>query len=244
MAYALRLVRFGNWILSAIAAILVIALLSFGGYELWYDWSVAQGAFLSDDLMQYKPAASEDGSNPTLEELMAINEDVVGWLTVDDTNIDYPVVQGENDMEYVNKDVYGDFALSGAIFLSCLNSSDFSDPYNLVYGHHMANGAMFGDLENFSDADYFSEHQTGTLYLLDRTVEITFFCCLITDAYDDMIFQVATDDGNAERLEYLAHNATQYRDIGLQVGDQLIALSTCLDTNTNGRLILIGKMAD
>ena len=244
MAYALRLVRFGNWILSALAAILVIALLSFGGYELWYDWSVAQGAFLSDDLMQYKPAASEDGSNPTLEELMAINEDVVGWLTVDDTNIDYPVVQGENDMEYVNKDVYGDFALSGAIFLSCLNSSDFTDPYNLVYGHHMSNGGMFGDVESFLEADFFSGHETGTLYLLDRTVQIELFACLETDAYDSMVYQVATTDGNAERIAYLKENSTQYREIGLETGDQIIAFSTCADAVTSGRIILFGRMVD
>ena len=81
----------------------------------------ARGAFISDDLLEYKPIPGQE-ENPTLDELMAINPDVVGWLTVDDTHIDYPVVQGENDMEYINKDVYGEFALPGSIFLSCVNS--------------------------------------------------------------------------------------------------------------------------
>lgn len=47
---------------------------------------------------------------------MAINKDVAGWITIDDTHIDYPVVQGKDDMEYINKDVYGEFSLSGSIF--------------------------------------------------------------------------------------------------------------------------------
>ena len=57
---------------------------------------------------------------------MAINKDVAGWITIDDTHIDYPVVQGKDDMEYINKDVYGEFSLSGSIFLSCMNKKDFS----------------------------------------------------------------------------------------------------------------------
>lgn len=54
-------------------------------------------------------------------------------------------------MEYINKDVYGEFSLSGSIFLSCMNKKDFSDNYNLVYGHHMANGGMFGDVVSFTE---------------------------------------------------------------------------------------------
>lgn len=57
-------------------------------------------------------------------------------------------------MEYINKDVYGNFALSGSIFLSSANQPDFTDPYNLIYGHHMSNGAMFGDVVEFTDEAY------------------------------------------------------------------------------------------
>ena len=79
------------------------------------------------------------------------------WITIDNTHIDYPVLQGKDDMEYVNKDPFGEFALSGSIFLSTKNASDFSDVYNMTYGHHMENGAMFGDLTKMLDLKYLKD---------------------------------------------------------------------------------------
>ena len=124
MELAGRAARFGNQILNIIAGILTLLLFLYGAYCLWDTYMTGRGAFLSDDLLEYKPTPGQE-ENPTLQELMAINPDVVGWLTVDDTHIDYPVVQGEDDMEYINKDVYGQFALSGSIFLSSVQQQRF-----------------------------------------------------------------------------------------------------------------------
>ena len=91
-------------------------------------------------------------------------------------------------MEYVNKDVYGEFSLSGTAFLDSENTSDFSDCYNLLFGHHMANGAMFGDVARFTDRTYFEKHQTGRLFYTDgSSVKITLYACLQTDAYDSLV---------------------------------------------------------
>lgn len=160
---------------------IIFILFLYGGYSLWDTYMSAKSAFLSDDLLSYKPQPGE-GANPSLEDLMAINKDVAGWITIDDTHIDYPVVQGKDDMEYINKDVYGEFSLSGSIFLSCMNKKDFSDNYNLVYGHHMANGGMFGDVVSFTEKSYFDKHKTGELYLPDKTMHIDLFACMKTSA--------------------------------------------------------------
>ena len=136
--------------------------------SLWDTWRIYHGAFVDDELMELKPVKGED-ANPSLQDLQNINADVCAWLTIDDTGIDYPVVRGKDDMEYINKDVYGNFALSGSIFLSSANQPDFTDPYNLIYGHHMSNGAMFGDVVEFTDEAYFTAHETGTLYLPEET---------------------------------------------------------------------------
>src|SRR5699024_12632133 len=141
---------------------LILLMLLYGGYSLWDTAMVFNGAFLSSDLLQFKPAAGDPDSNPTLAELQAINPDVVGWLTIDDTHIDYPVVIGETDMEYVNKDVYGDFSLSGSIFLDSDSARDISDAYTLVYGHHMDNGGMYGNGVEFVNVDYIEAHPTRT----------------------------------------------------------------------------------
>lgn len=244
MHTAARLARFGDRVVSMLAAGLILLMLLYGGYSLWDTAMVFQGAFLDSELLQFKPAAGDPDDNPTLAELQAINPDVVGWLTIDDTHIDYPVVIGEDDMEYVNKDVYGDFALSGSIFMASRNSRDLSDSYTLVYGHHMDNGAMFGDVVEFVNADYFASHPTGTLYLPDATYTIRIFACVEVDAFDSMVYDpLAQPAGDiSELLYYIDEIAVQSRYIGVQPGDRVIGLSTCAEAETNGRVVIFGRL--
>ena len=246
METAAKAARFGNFILSLMASVIILAMFAYGGYSLWDSYMVNQGAFLSSDLLKYKPQAAEDGgeANYSLEELIALNLDTRGWITIDDTHIDYPFVQGETDMEYINMDIMGEFALSGAIFQSCMNSPDFSDTYNLLYGHHMDNAAMFSDVMEFLDADYFESHQTGTLYLPDKTYHISVFACIEADGYDPLIYNPGPDFGTGELLEYLKASSTQYRDIGVTAEDKIVGLSTCVDAQTTERAILFGRLEE
>lgn len=140
LEFAAKLARGADKVLSLIAVLMILLLLCYGGYSLWDTAMLYKGAFNSSDLLQYKPSA-DDPESLTFEELLKLNPDVCAWITVDDTHIDYPVVQGEDNMEYVNKDVQGEFAFSGAIFLDSQNKRDFSDSFNLLYGHHMEGGA-------------------------------------------------------------------------------------------------------
>lgn len=243
MHTAAKLARAGDRLVSLLAAGLILLMLLYGGYSLWDTAMVFNGAFLSSDLLQFKPAAGDPDSNPTLAELQAINPDVLGWLTIDDTHIDYPVVIGETDMEYVNKDVYGDFALSGSIFMDSDNARDLSDAYTLVYGHHMDNGAMFGDVVEFVNTDYFESHQTGTLYLPDATYTIEIFACVQVDAFDSMIYDPLAQNGDvSELLHYVDEIAVQSRYIGVQPTDKVIGLSTCAEAETNGRVVIFGRL--
>lgn len=244
MRTAAALARIGNQILSMAAAILILVMLLYGGYSLWDTAMISSGAFASGDLLKYKPSMEEEG-HPTLAELQEINPEVRGWLTMDDTHIDYPVVQGKTDMDYINKDVYGKFALSGSIFLHSRNSGDFSDSYSLVYGHHMANGAMFGDIVEYVEEDYFAKHKTGCLFLPDgSTYRIQVFACVETDAFDSMIYQPEAWQGEelTPFLSYVETKAVQYEDIGVTYQDKIIGLSTCAEAETNGRVIVFGRL--
>lgn len=246
MRTAARLARAGSAALGVLAAVMILIMFLYGGYSLWDTAMVYRGAFLSDDLMKFKPVKAGEGEeNPTLEELQTLNGDVCGWLNIDNTNIDYPVVQGENDMEYVNKDIYGDFALSGSIFLSCMNNPDFTDGYNLVYGHHMDHGGMFADVAEFTDKAYFDGHRTGTLFLPHDTYGIALFSCVETDAFDTVIFRPQDQKAGdiSPLLEYLKENAVQYRDVGVKATDTVIGLSTCAEAETNGRVIVFGRLS-
>ena len=234
--------RAGNRILSIIAGILILLMLSYGVYSLWDTYKIYADSFADEELLKFRPA-DDGGDNPTLEDLKKKNPDVKAWLQVPETNIDYPVVQGQDDMEYINKNVYGEFELSGAIFLSCLNKDDFSDPYNLIYGHNMKNGGMFADVVDFINKKYFDEHKKGKLYLTNETKKIQFFACMKVTASDTKIYH---PDGYRKEnlndlLNYIREHAVQYRDLNVTKEDSLIALSTCYEAETNGRVVLIGK---
>lgn len=240
--------RAGRRFLNMVIALLVLLLLLYGGYSLWDTWQIYQGGFVKDDLLAMKPAVSAEASedSPTFEDLLAINEDVRAWITIDETHIDHPVLQGEDDMEYVNKNVYGETELSGSIFVSALNAPDFTDPYILTYGHHMSNGGMYGDVEKFLDSSYFNEHTSGTLILPDRVYKIELFASMEVNAYDRNIFNPdKSREGAMDAfLEYVQENAAQYRQIGVTSADQVIALTTCSDISTNGRFVLLGRLVE
>lgn len=232
--------RIGNRILSWISFIMILLLLSYGGFSLWHNWVVDHVAF-GTDMLDFKPT---EESSLTLEELMAINPDVRGWITIDGTHIDYPLVQGKYDYEYLNKDAMGNYVLSGSIFMSTTNAPDFSDPYTLIYGHHMDNGAMFGDIDLFVTSTFFEKNRTGTLYTKDRTYRIEIFSCVFTDAYDSNMYSQDTqvNEDLASLEAYIKSVSVQFRPAELQPGDHVIALSTCSDVITNGRHLLIGKL--
>ena len=242
MNIAVRAARLGDRMITILAAILMILLMSYGGFSLWYTYMTMQEGFLNNDLMSLKPVVSEDGSL-SFEELLALNKDTRAWITLDGTNIDYPMVQGKDDMEYVNKDVEGNFSLSGSIFMSYHNAPDFSDPYIRTYGHHMDNGGMYGDVMEFINENYFEEHKTGTLYLPGKARQLEVFACMEGDAYDPYIYNVMDKQGNMQEfLDYIKNNAQQYRDIGMKDTDQVISLSTCVSASTNGRMIVFARI--
>ncbi len=234
--------RAGNRMLDIVATCMVAVMLLYGSYSLWDNYRINHQAFLSDELLQYKPTPEDTES---LAELMALNPDVVGWITIDGTHIDYPLLQGKDDMEYVNLDVHKEFALSGSIFLSCMNSRDMTDNYSLIYGHHMENGGMFGDVLEFLDKEYFDKHLTGTIYLLGSTIPIDIFACVKTDAADNMVYNISQQEEDVSTLlEYIEETAVQYRDLGLNAQEKLVGLSTCEEAITNGRVIVYGRLGE
>lgn len=233
-------IRCANKFLNLFLSVLIILALLYGGFSLWDTYRIYADAGIDSELLQYKPTG--EASDPSLSELIALNGDVRGWIVVDDTGIDYPLVQGATNLEYLNADVYGEYSLSGSIFLDCRNAADFSDFYTLLYGHHMEKGAMFGDLGNFHKTDYFETHTTGTLYAPNKTYHLELYACLAVDAYDARVFDPTAQD--ADFLKYIRENAAQYREINVSAEDRIIGLSTCADATTNGRTVVYARMTE
>ena len=91
------------------------------------------------DAKVYEPYMPTRNHSKSFKELQQINSDVIGWLKVNNTHINYPLVQYENDDKYMNTDAEGNYSLSGSIFLHAENNPHFTDFNNIIYGHHMEN---------------------------------------------------------------------------------------------------------
>lgn len=237
MAFAAGLARWGNRLITLAAALLLGVLALYGGWSLW-DMAATQRAARPGETLQFKPLAEAPADSPGFAQLQAMNPDVCAWLTLDGTGIDYPVVQGKDNLAYINTDVYGDFSLAGAIFLDSRCAADFTDAYSLLYGHHMESGGMFTDIVQFTGADYFAAHTTGTLVTNSKTYGITLFACVQTDAYDPVLYDPGARSGPA-LLAYIQAHAVQYRAPG---DGPVIGFSTCASGETNGRVILFGQL--
>ncbi|MDO4549377.1 MAG: class B sortase [Clostridia bacterium] len=238
-------------VLTFAVEILLVAAILFAGYALWDTYMVYQSAMPNEEMLKFKPdLLNSTEGNESLLELMTINADARAWLTIEDTFVDYPIMQGTDNMTYVNTDMYGEFSLSGSIFMDCRNASDFSDFYTLTYGHHMESGAMYGDIEKFRDEEYFLARNYAALYLPDSTWTIELFACLAVDAYDNLVFNPRRDTGDEqtdeayrrELLTYLKETAVHYREIDVTTQDRIIGMSTCSQASTNARTVVFGRM--
>lgn len=112
--------------------------------------------------------------------LKKINPDVVSWITIPGTNIDYPLLQGKDNNQYLHKDMEGRDSAAGAIFLDHGDKADLSSRHNIIYGHHMKNGTMFKDIVKYKDQQYFDEHQDIILYTPDREIHLKALAAVVT----------------------------------------------------------------
>lgn len=189
-------------------------------------------------ILKYKP----DLTNP--EVLKEISEDAIAWISVDGTRIDYPVMHGKNNSEYLNKNPFGKYSLSGSIFLDSRNSGDFSGNFSLLHGHHMEYGAMFGALDDFKNKPYFDSHRSGQLITVGGTVyDIRFFAAAMVKATDPLVFDPARTN-IADLMDMLSRSAMIYEPPETKDDLKLIALSTCQDADTIDRMVLFGVMEE
>lgn len=250
MGLSEKILKAANGLVSFIVTLCLCIAGLYSVYALWDNNQVyAAAENVQADMARLKPAIVEEEEGASFEELLAINSDVCAWISIDSTNIDFPVLQGETNLSYINTDVYGNFALAGSIFLDSRNDREFHDTFSLLYGHHMANSNMFGDLDKFKEEAFFEKNKTGTLILPDRIYDLEIYACLLVSASEDMIFEPQKHNGDITALlNYAERNALYYdageieelRDAAEDV--QILALSTCSTEFTDARTIILTEM--
>lgn len=241
-----------KWI-PYVLLLLSLLVLGFSGWQVWTNW---QASRVSDAQMDLKPDMPEDftpapDSDNTSEalplmdftSLKAENEEIIAWLTIDGLEIDYPILQAADNSYYLTHTAEKKNNKQGALFLDYRNNKDFTDFYSVVYGHNMKSGQMFGTLPRMKEQEYFDRVTEGMLYTPAKTYRLEIFAVVVAGSVSDF-YQYAFPDitGREAHLDMIRKYAKHYRDVGVTVNDQLIALSTCSYEYKNARTIVFAKL--
>ena len=166
------------------------------------------------------------------------NNDIIGWIYCPDTPINYPVVKGKDNNQYLRADLKGKYLVSGTIFADYRNNEVCEDKNYNVYGHNMKNSTMFGTLVKYKTQSYYDAHPT--LYFL--TPEHNYIIELIAGAVvkrDSDIYQTAPADNTiADIMIKSTFNST----VEIGKGENIITLSTCSYEFNNARYVVVGKL--
>ncbi len=233
--------------------IFVCALIALGviGFSYW------QGQKLNDEVAEVafvEPADIEGVALSDLtvdwDALLAINPDTVAWLYIPGTEINYPVVQGEDNDWYLTHDFKGSeglIATFGSVFLDYRNSEFFSDANNFMYGHNLNDGSMFADIADWIKTDGFNENRTVYVLTPQGNFKLNTFA-LIHCAADDPLVQtsfnteeerVAYIQDKIDRSLYSVTDIPAPADMG-----KLFTFSTCDNLPSDGRIVLFSYVQD
>lgn len=169
------------------------------------------------------------------------NDDYVGWIHIDN-GVNYPVVQGNTNNEYLHLNFEKKENSCGSIMMSVLNNGDFSDRVTILYGHNMKNGAMFGINQKYKKEDYAREHPYVFIHLKDRYL-VYKVCTSVIAKEDSTIFAPKTDNDKdfKDYIKQIKKNA-YYCIEDINTEDKLLLMSTCTgQTGGDDRLIVTAK---
>ncbi len=188
----------------------------------------------SKDTSQWKPEKEVDFSY-----LKEQNPDIIGWIYFGEGNvIDYPILYAEDNATYLRKDLYGDYSISGSVFLEAGNNPDFSDKHSILYGHNMKNRTMFGSLRNYkSDESYYQKYPDFTILTPTKAYHYRIFSYHDVSETDTVYtIGYAETDTFQDFIDDLVKKS--YLDTGIhpQKTDQIMTLSTC---STKGKRFVL-----
>ena len=220
------------------------------GYQYWAQQNAYSG------LEEY--AEVDDNSNLALSDLKvdwdglrAINPDVVAWVYVPGTPINYPVVQGSDNQEYLHKAFDGStgwLASAGTIFLDASNTSDLSDQNNALYGHHMNDGSMFASLADFEDQDTFDSHRDIYVLTPQGNYRLKTFALVKTTGSDAIVQTSFANDASYQAYvqDKLNRSVVSQKGDTLTAADikQSVLFSTCEYSQNDGRAVLFAAVVE
>ncbi|MED3382787.1 class B sortase [Bacillus tropicus] len=189
---------------------------------------------------------SQDGEvRKQFKALQQINKEIVGWVTMDDTQINYPIVQAKDNDYYLFRNYKGEDMRAGSIFMDYRNDVKSQNRNTILYGHRMKDGSMFGSLKKILDEDFFKSHRKLYYDTLFEGYDLEVFSVYTTTTdfyYIETDF--SSDMEYTSFLEKIQEKSLHRTNTRVTASDQIVTLSTCdyaLDPEA-GRLVVHAKL--
>lgn len=226
-------------LLDILLFLFLLALLFLGTY-LYLDQKWVVELADNANYQAYRPKESPI----SFDRLREKNPEVKAWLHLYGSSVDYPVAQAKDNVKYLNQDVFGNFSLAGSLFLDARNKADFTDFSHVIYGHHMAERAMFGDIAKYADSDYFEAHPHGSLHVDGRDYGLEIFAFVSGSLQKPELFEPQERNGekNKHLLEGIKANAVCYRTLDFSEKDRIVILYTCGLKHQDARDLLFARL--
>ena len=177
------------------------------------------------------------------------NKSLIGWLKIDDTNIDYPVMQTANNEYYLDHNYNQEYDRNGSLFLDKDCDVVHRNTNLIIYGHHMKSGKMFGNLNKYSSEDYCKKHPTiqfDTIYE-KGTYEVMYVFRSRIYNEDEIVFKyyqfldAASEQEFNSNMQAMAEMSLYDTGVRAGYGDELLTLSTCDNAEADGRFVVVAK---
>ncbi|MDL2257776.1 class B sortase [Eubacteriales bacterium OttesenSCG-928-K08] len=185
----------------------------------------------------------------TYSEYKQINSDVIGWLKIDNTQIDYPVVRGSDNDYYLTHNVEKKSSKHGAIFMDFRNADEDQQKHLIIYGHNMKNGTMFHGLHNYKTAKFFEDNPTIKLKLGTQEMEFEVYAAYVWQSGEAYYYHTrfGSDQNFADVMNALVDYAKKSKTSNVREGitikstDVVLTLSTCTYEYDNSRFVVSAR---
>ncbi len=180
--------------------------------------------------------------------LKEVNEDIIGWIRIPDTTIDYPIVKGKDNTYYLNHSAGKSNYFGGAIFMDYQMDSNFKFLNTMIYGHSITNGEMFTDIKLFTDQEFYKNHPYLYIYTPEKNYRCEIFSMYGTkDTSKSYNLNYPNEASWGAYLDLIQNAAMFKTDVELNTKDHIVTLSTCnLDygVNSDQRYLLHAKLVE
>ncbi len=168
------------------------------------------------------------------------NADVIAWIRIPGTNVNYPILRDTDEEKYLRHNLYGNYTRCGSIFTSEINKHPFSDFNTIIYGHNLNNGLMFSDLKKYAQTNFYNHHKTIYVFFPDESVK-KYRVVAMRTAYDGDSEVYNTYGTSFYSYEAAVNNGNKIADAEIYTAKQIksmITLSTCTNTSKDKRYIV------